>query len=128
MNNKVYFSISEVARMLDEPIATLRHWEQEFPSLRPNRSKGGTRRYNRDDIEKIRCVKTLLRERGLTIKGARQEIEENTSDINNRMEAIKKLRKIREELQTIKDALDNTKRDSIRTVISKSLDAEGMLD
>lgn len=128
MNNKLYFSISEVAKMLDESIATLRHWEQEFPSLRPKRSKGGTRRYSRDNIEKIRCIKTLLRERGLTIKGARQEIEENTFEINNRMEAIKKLREIREELQTIKDALDKTKRDSIRTEISKSLDAAGMLD
>ncbi|MFC4665571.1 MerR family transcriptional regulator [Falsiporphyromonas endometrii] len=128
MNNKLYFSISEVAKMLDESIATLRHWEQEFPSLRPKRSKGGTRRYSRDNIEKIRCIKTLLRERGLTIKGARQEIEENTFEINNRMEAIKKLRQIREELQTIKDALDKTKRDSIRTEISKSLDAAGMLD
>ncbi len=69
--DKLYFRIGEVARLCEVPAYVLRFWESEFAQLRPN--KGGTsqRLYRRRDVEMALRVKSLLKEEGYTIPGAR---------------------------------------------------------
>tara|TARA_Y100000816_G_C25851959_1_gene445002 strand:- start:181 stop:546 length:366 start_codon:yes stop_codon:yes gene_type:complete len=50
----------------------LRFWEKEFSGIKPTIFKGNRRYYNRNQIDKIKYIKFLLRDRGLTIKGAKK--------------------------------------------------------
>ena len=69
--DKLYFRIGEVARLCDVPTYVLRFWESEFPQLKPNKGGTGQRLYRRRDVEMALRVKTLLKEEGYTIPGAR---------------------------------------------------------
>ena len=76
-NLKLYFSISEVAQMFDVNESTLRFWEKEFDQIRPRKTGKGTRSYRQEDIDAIRLVYHLVKERGMTLAGARQKLKEN---------------------------------------------------
>ena len=65
-NLKLYFSISEVAQMFDVNESTLRFWEKEFDQIRPRKTGKGTRSYRQEDIDAIRLVYHLVKERGMT--------------------------------------------------------------
>jgi DNA-binding transcriptional MerR regulator len=69
--DKLYFRIGEVARLCEVPAYVLRFWESEFPQLKPNKGGTGQRLYRRRDVEMALRVKTLLKEEGYTIPGAR---------------------------------------------------------
>ena len=69
--DKLYFRIGEVARLCQVPTYVLRFWESEFPQLRPNKGGTGQRLYRRRDVEMAMRVRTLLKEEGYTIPGAR---------------------------------------------------------
>ncbi len=70
--NKLFYKISEVSKMTALEAYVLRYWETEFPSLRPKKSRGGQRTYERKDIELVMQIKKLLYEEGMTIAGARK--------------------------------------------------------
>lgn len=71
---KLYYSISEVSRMVGLEPYVLRYWETEFEQLRPQKNRAGNRIYTEKDIETIRLIKRLTREKRYTIEGARQII------------------------------------------------------
>lgn len=73
-DEKLYYSISEVARMTDLEPYVLRYWEKEFPVLKPKKNRGGNRTYTRKDIETINQIKHLRTDEKLTIAGARTKL------------------------------------------------------
>ena len=74
--DKLYFRIGEVARLCEVPAYVLRFWESEFPQLKPNKGGTGQRLYRRRDVEMALRVKSLLKEEGYTIPGARQALDQ----------------------------------------------------
>ncbi|MBM3287925.1 MAG: MerR family transcriptional regulator [Candidatus Eisenbacteria bacterium] len=72
--DKTYYSISEVAEMLDLKPHVLRYWETQFPTVRPRKGRSGSRMYTAREVERLRKVKTLLYERGFTIRGAQERL------------------------------------------------------
>lgn len=90
---KIYRTISEVAEMLEENPSTLRFWEDEFRQISPRRSSGGKRLYQESDIEILRKIRYLLREKKLSIEGAREQLSEESTDIDiiERLEKIKRI-------------------------------------
>ncbi len=74
MAHKLYYSISEVSRLIDEEQHILRYWEKEFSQLKPKKNRGGNRIYSEKDINVIRVIKGLLREEKLSLKGAKEKI------------------------------------------------------
>ena len=72
---KRYFTIGEVGELCEVKPHVLRYWEQEFPTLNPVKRRGNRRYYQREDVELIRQIRSLLYEHGFTIGGARQRIE-----------------------------------------------------
>lgn len=78
-DEKLYYSISEVARITDLQAYVLRFWEKEFPMLRPKKNKGGNRHYQKRDIELINQIKHLLYEENYTIAGARKRLRQMES-------------------------------------------------
>jgi DNA-binding transcriptional MerR regulator len=73
-NEKLYYSISEVAHMTDLEPYVLRYWEKEFSVLRPKKNRGGIRTYTEKDIEIINRIKHLRSKEKLTIAGARTKL------------------------------------------------------
>ena len=69
---KLYYSIGEVAKMFDVNESLLRYWEKEFPIISPKKAGGNVRQYRKEDIENIRLVYHLVKEKGMTLQGAKQ--------------------------------------------------------
>jgi DNA-binding transcriptional MerR regulator len=74
--NKRYFRIGEVSRIMGVEPYVLRYWESEFPQIRPARADTNQRTYQRKDLEMIMEIKRLLYEEKLTIEGARQRLKQ----------------------------------------------------
>ncbi|MDR2533716.1 MAG: MerR family transcriptional regulator [Tannerellaceae bacterium] len=104
---KRFFSIGEVAKMLDLPESTLRFWEREFEILRPQMDgKKGSRRYTRADIDVLRDIRFLVKDQKMTLEGARAKLKVKPKETSRQAEIIVELKEIRSELQRLKDAFD----------------------
>lgn len=103
---KLYYSISEVARMFDVNESLLRFWEKEFPQLNPKKAGRGVRQYRKEDIDTVKLIYHLVKERGMTLPGARQRMKDNKEATLRNFEIVERLKSIREELVGMRDALD----------------------
>jgi len=92
---KLYYSIREVAELLEVEPYVLRFWEKEFPTLSPRKSKGGLRLYKQSDIDELRVIKELLYTEKFTIDGARRQIA------MGRRNGVQKLRRENERLRAV---------------------------
>ncbi|MGM9805857.1 MAG: MerR family transcriptional regulator [Candidatus Aphodosoma sp.] len=54
------------------PVSTLRFWEDTFEQLDPLRTPGGTRKYHQEDVEMVKFIKHLLREKGYSLDYAKK--------------------------------------------------------
>ncbi len=81
---KLYYTMGEVSTMFDVNQSLLRYWDKEFPSLRPKKNRKGDRRFTKEDIAELAVIFTLVKERGFTIEGARNELStlKNNKDSN----------------------------------------------
>ncbi len=77
---KLYYSISEVGKLVDEEHYVLRYWETEFEQLRPQKNRAGNRIYTQKDIAVIKMIRYLLREKRYTIDGAKSIMKEFNPD------------------------------------------------
>jgi len=105
-NLKLYYSISEVAEMFGVNESLLRYWEKEFPQLCPKKAGRGVRQYRKEDVETVRLIYHLVKERGMTLPGARQRLRNNKEATLRSYEIVDRLKSIREELLAMRDALD----------------------
>ena len=104
---KLYYSISEVARMFDVNESLLRYWEKEFPTIiSPKKAGGNIRQYRKEDIENIRLVYHLVKEKGMTLQGAKQRLRVNKEKTVQTAEVVSRLKEIREELVKLRKSLD----------------------
>ena len=69
-----YFTIGEVSRLCQVKDHVLRHWEKQFPMLRPRRRQG-RRYYQPRDVYLVRQIRSLLQEQGYTAEGARAKLQ-----------------------------------------------------
>lgn len=81
---KRYFSISEVAKMLDVKPSLLRFWEKEFKQIQPKTNARGKRSYKQEDIEVIRRIYDLVKVQGLTLEGARKALVARKGEASER--------------------------------------------
>ncbi len=106
-----YYRIGEVAKMTGLPAYTIRYWEQEFPELRPRKSRSGRRRYSEDDLDLVRRIQNLLHTQGFTIRGARELLKKSQANPNivsedREARLLHKLHTIRRQLETLLKILD----------------------
>jgi DNA-binding transcriptional MerR regulator len=102
---RIYWTIGEVAEQLGVNTSLLRYWEKEFGTLRPKRTTKGDRLYTKDDIEKVREIQTLLRDRGFTIQGAKDSLRKRKGLVDNHQEVIERLNLVRAELLQLRAQL-----------------------
>lgn len=102
---KVFYPISEVAEMFGVNTSNIRYWENEFDILKPHKNKKGNRMFTPEDIENLRIIYHLLKERGMTIKGAQAKLKENREDTLQNAEIVRRLQDIKQALLEIKEEL-----------------------
>ena len=102
---KVFYTIGEVAGMFAVNTSLIRFWEREFEMLKPQKNKKGNRLFTREDIEKVRLIYHLVRERGMTIRGARQKLKDNHGETVKNHELVNRLLKIRQMLTELKEEM-----------------------
>ena len=104
-SEKHYYSIGEVAGKFGLAPSTLRFWEKEFDTIKPFKNKKGDRFYTQEDIDHLSLINHLVKERGMTLKGAKTKIKENKTETENTFEIVQKLQEIRSYLLEIKEEL-----------------------
>lgn len=103
---KVFYTIGEVAEMFSVNTSLIRFWEREFEMLKPQKNKKGNRLFTKDDIEQVKLIYHLVRERGMTIKGARQKLKDNREETVKNHELVERLLTIRQMLTDLKKELN----------------------
>ena len=103
---KVFYSIGEVADMFQVNTSHIRFWENEFDILKPKKNKKGNRLFTKEDIENIKLIYHLVKERGLTLKGAKQKLKDNKEDTLDKHELVDRLKAIRQMLIEIKEKME----------------------
>ncbi len=104
-SEKHYYSIGEVATKFGLAPSTLRFWEKEFETIKPFKNKKGDRFYTLEDMNHLSLINHLVKERGMTLKGAKTKIKENRSETENTFEIVQKLQQIKSYLLEIKESL-----------------------
>lgn len=104
--DKQYYKIKAVADMTGIPQSTLRFWEKEFPTMiSPMRSSKNLRYYRAKDIENIRIIQYLIKDKGLKIDAAKAYLRSNPKNVSRSPEVIDRLVEVRDELNGLLKAL-----------------------
>jgi DNA-binding transcriptional MerR regulator len=102
---KRYYSISEVSEKYDVSQSLIRYWEKEFDNLRPTKNSKGDRRFTEKNLIQFKLIYHLLKEKGFTIKGAKQEIKDNREKYILQQKIVDKLKKLKSGMQDLRDEL-----------------------
>ena len=86
--------------------STLRFWEREFKEIKPRRASRGVRLYSNGDLATVKLIHYLVKEKGLTLDGAKKRLKENVSKESNTMQVINKLKDVRSELMSIRNYIE----------------------
>ena len=102
---KIYYSIGEVASMFGVNTSLIRFWEKEFDIIQPHKNKKGNRLFTKKDVDNFHLIYHLVKERGYTLKGAKEKIRKNPGDTARDIEILKTLKNMKEFLLEIKSKL-----------------------
>jgi len=104
---KVYYTITEVAEMFNVNASLLRFWEKEFPvqlgHLKKN--KKGDRFYNKNDIAKLKIIYHLVKEKRMTLEGARANMKDHKKKAKTDFNLIENLETVKRFLVDLKKSL-----------------------
>ena len=106
MAEKIYYSMGEVAEMFDVNQSLIRHWESKFDCLRPHKNKRGNRMFSAEDIEKLKQIYHLVKERGMTLEGARKVMRGAAGkELARDTKLLERLQRIRAALVEVREEL-----------------------
>lgn len=99
---KKYYTIGEVAAMLKVATSLIRFWESEFDIIKPKKNRKGNRQFTKEDIESLKLIYYLVKEKGFTLQGAKEMIKNGTAAPKDTMDMIASLKEIRQFLVSLK--------------------------
>ncbi len=102
---KRYYSIGEVAEIMEVNTSLVRFWEKEFDILQPKRNKKGNRLFTQKDLGNLKLIYHLVKERGFTLEGAKTKLRENRGDTAKIADVVERLKTIRQALMDIKHGI-----------------------
>jgi DNA-binding transcriptional MerR regulator len=104
-SEKLYYSMGEVAEMLDVTPTLLRFWEKRFDIIRPAKNKKGNRLFSSEDVRHLKTIYHLVKERGMTLDGAARQLRTRSGEISRDMEIAERLASIRALLLEVRNEL-----------------------
>jgi len=102
---KIYYSIGEVAEQFNVAPSLIRFWESEFDLIQPKKNRKGNRQFTKEDIENVRTIYHLVKQKGFTLQGAKEMLRNDTQAVRDKMEMFESLKKIRQFLVEVRDKL-----------------------
>ena len=102
---KLYYSIGEVAEIFNVAPSLIRFWESEFDIIKPKKNRKGNRQFTKEDIENVRTIFHLVKEKGFTLQGAKEMLRNDTVAVRDNMALIDSLRDVRKFLVELRDKL-----------------------
>ncbi|MDN6280093.1 MAG: MerR family transcriptional regulator [Psychroflexus sp.] len=105
LRHKLYYSIGEVADAFEVNTSLIRFWEKEFDEIQPKKNAKGNRKFSQEDIKNLELIYHLVKERGFTLEGAKTHLKETKNETLSKFEIISKLKRIKEELNSLKNNL-----------------------
>lgn len=102
---KLYYTMGEITKMFDVNPSMVRFYEKEFEILQPKKSKKGNRLFSAEDVESLKIILHLVKEKGFTIQGAKEHLKLNKSDVKENQKIIDSLEKLKSFLLVVKEQL-----------------------
>ncbi|MBP3738045.1 MAG: MerR family transcriptional regulator [Muribaculaceae bacterium] len=104
--DKKFYKIGDVAKILELPESTLRYWETQFTIIKPRRNAKNIRFYTPNDIEIIRKIYYLVKEKGFKLDAAQAQIRANRDGVDKRYDVVTRLKGVKEQLKELQKALN----------------------
>ena len=101
---KIHYTIGEVSEILGEAPSLIRFWEKEFVQLKPQKTAKGIRKYSQKDIQLLKLIHHLIKEKGMTLEGARTYLKHQPNQ-DAQAELLNKLNGIKDFLTQLKKAI-----------------------
>lgn len=105
--DKKFYKIGDVAKILELPESTLRYWESQFTIIKPRRNAKNIRFYTPNDIEIIRKIYYLVKEKGFKLDAAQAQIRANRDGVDKRFEVVDRLKDVRSRLKELQRVLED---------------------
>ena len=102
---KLYYPIGEVATWFNVNTSLIRYWEKEFKQLQPRKTRKGDRLFRAQDIEFLRQLYFLLREKKYSIEGAKTYLKNNKEKAEKDIAVLNSLKNIKQFLVSLKESL-----------------------
>jgi DNA-binding transcriptional MerR regulator len=102
---KLYYSIGEVAEIFNVAPSLIRFWESEFDIIKPKKNRKGNRQFTKEDIDSVRTIYHLVKEKGFTLQGAKEMLRNNEFEVKDKLELIDSLKTVRKFLAEVRDRL-----------------------
>ena len=102
---KLFYTIGEVADLFNVNTSLIRFWETEFELLKPEKNTKGTRHFTPADIEKLKLIYHLVKEKGYTLDGARNELKKNKKELLHKQQLLQTLERSKSLLLELKKGL-----------------------
>jgi DNA-binding transcriptional MerR regulator len=83
----------------------IRFWESEFELIQPKKNRKGNRQFTKEDIDNVRTIYHLVKEKGFTLQGAKEMLKNDTQSVNDKMNLLDSLKKVRLFLVEVRDKL-----------------------
>jgi DNA-binding transcriptional MerR regulator len=102
---KLYYSIGEVAELFNVAPSLIRFWETEFDVIKPKKNRKGNRQFTKEDIDHVRTIYHLVKEKGFTLQGAKEMLRNETHAVKDKMDMIMSLKRVRSFLVELREKL-----------------------
>lgn len=130
MAEKLFYSMGEVAEMFDVNASLIRHWESQFSVIRPKRNKKGNRLFSPEDVENLKMIYHLVKERGMTLEGAKKALRKAPSEsgVDRDAELMERLQRIRALLVEVREDLKAGEGEIVTASDADMTDADAAAD
>ena len=102
---KLYYTMGEVTQMFDVNASQIRYYEREFEILQPKKNKKGNRLFSPDDVENLRIIFSLVKDKGYTLQGAKDQLRSNKDEVKENQKVIDSLERLKHFLLEVKEKL-----------------------
>lgn len=102
---KLLYSMGEVTEMFDVNASLIRYWESKFDCIRPHKNKKGNRMFTPSDVENLKLIYHLVKEKGMTLEGANQAMKRRGKSVKRDVSILERLQNIRAMLLEVRESL-----------------------
>lgn len=103
--NKLYYTMGEVTALFGVNASQIRFYEREFDILQPKKNKKGNRLFTPDDIANLKVIFNLVKDKGYTLQGARDYLQNNKNEARENQRVIDSLQRLKAFLLEVRDSL-----------------------